>query len=431
MFTFLAIIISIILLGIFSAWPEIGLYLVAFCLPVIGLDLYFYIFNFPLVDLLSLMLLISFLIRFFTKLLFKSKTKITLKWPLFFPFFIFLFISLISSLFSNQITYSLYYLVRWPLFLYFAYIFMPFNIIKDTKILKKTIIALVFGSFIILISGFISLYGQNWHDSFFRLKSISLYGVYLFGENQNLIAEYLNVGVFLILVLKFFVKKTRGKRFLDLVFVIMALGLILTFSKSAWITFSFQLIIYVWYYLRARDHSPLKIIMIFLGILIISSPLLFKMNQLQAKNTSSTENRWLLTEIAGQAFYNKPYFGYGDGQFIKLVDSNIRFTAKYGEAIDSHGMFQKIIAENGILGLGAWLFILIYLLKVAYKSLKLYQERNPWLLPLFLAAGGGLFFQIFNTSYYKGKVWLPIALCLVAVSLLEKYYIQKSNATNK
>ena len=308
---------------------------------------------------------------------------------------------------------------------------MPFNIIKDTKILKKTIIALVFGSFIILISGFISLYGQNWHDSFFRLKSISLYGVYLFGENQNLIAEYLNVGVFLILVLKFFVKKTRGKRFLDLVFVIMALGLILTFSKSAWITFSFQLIIYVWYYLRARDHSPLKIIMIFLGILIISSPLLFKMNQLQAKNTSSTENRWLLTEIAGQAFYNKPYFGYGDGQFIKLVDSNIRFTAKYGEAIDSHGMFQKIIAENGILGLGAWLFILIYLLKVAYKSLKLYQERNPWLLPLFLAAGGGLFFQIFNTSYYKGKVWLPIALCLVAVSLLEKYYIQKSNATNK
>lgn len=431
MLTLYIIIAFIVLLGVFSAWPEVGLYLVAFCLPVIGLDFYLKGLDFPLVDLLSLVLLISFAIRYFLQLLFKSQTKITLKWPLFFPFFIFLLISLISSLFSNQITYSLYYLVRWPLFLYFAYIFLPCNIIKDTKILKKTIIAVVFGSFIVLISGFMSLYGQDWHDSFFRLKSISLFGVYLFGENQNLIAEYLNVGVFLVLVLKFFVKKARGKRFLDLVFVVMAFGLILTFSKSGWITFSLQLIIYIWYYLRARDHSPLKIIMIFLGILIISSPLLFKMNQLQAKNTSSTENRWLLTEIAGQAFYDKPYLGYGDGQFIKLVDNNIRFKAKYGEAIDSHGMFQKVLAENGIFGLAAWIFILIYLFKLAYTSLKLYQERNPWLLPLFLAAGGGLFFQIFNTSYYKGKVWLPIALCLVAISLIEKYYIKKSNAVSK
>ena len=276
-----------------------------------------------------------------------------------------------------------------------------------------------------------SLYGQDWRDSFFRLKSISLFGVYLFGENQNLIAEYLNVGIFLVLVLKFFQKKVRTKRFLDLVFIIMALGLILTFSKSGWITLVLQVVIYLWYYLRSKNYRPIKIIFTFLGILLIISPLIFKMSQLQNKNTSSTENRWLLTEIAIQAFYDKPYLGYGDGQFINLVDNNVRFKAKYGDPIDSHGMLQKVLAENGVFGLAAWIFILVYLFKVFYKSLKIYQKRNPWLLPLYLSAGGGLFFQIFNTSYYKGKVWLPITLCLVSISLLEKYYAKKSEQSNK
>ena len=71
------------------------------------------------------------------------------------------------------------------------------------------------------------------------------------------------------------------------------------------------------------------------------------------------------------------------------------------------------------------------LFKVFYNSLKIYQKCNPWLLPLYLSAGGALFFQIFNTSYYKGKVWLPITLCLVAISLLEKYYAKKSEQSGK
>lgn len=431
MLTFISIFAILALIAIFSAWPKFGLYLVAFCLPIIGLDFYFKNSILPLVDLLALFLLIAFAIRIFFQTIFKSKKQIIIKWPLALPFFIFISISLISSLFSSQIIYSLWNIARWPLFLYFAYIFIPYNIIKDTKVLKKTIIATVLGSLLVLFFGFVSLYGQDWRDSFFRLKSISLFGVYWFGENHNLIAEYLNVGVFLILVLKFFRKNTREKRFLDLVFIIMALGLILTFSRAGWITLFLQLAIYIWYYLRAKNHSPIKIIIIFLGILVISSPLLWKMEQLQKKNTSSTENRWLLTEIAIQAFYEKPFLGYGDGQFINLVDNNTRFRAKYGDPLDSHGMFQKVLAENGIFGLAAWLFIIVYLIRLFYKSLKLYQERNPWLLPLFLAAGGGLFFQIFNTSYYKGKVWLPIALCLSAISLLESYYERRKELTKK
>jgi O-antigen ligase len=427
----LLVTIILLLFAIFSVRPDIGLYLVAFCLPIIGLNFYLKGFNLPLVDLLALILLSAFLVKQVFQTIIKDSNKTALRWPLFFPFLIFIIIGFLSSIFSSQISYSLWNLIRWPIFLYLAYIFLPYNIIKDTKTLKKTIIAMALGSLLVLALGFASLYGQDWRDSFFRLKSISLFGIYLFGENQNLIAEYLNVGVFLVLVLKFFRKNPRGKRILDLLFIIMALGLVLTFSKSGWITLFLQLFIYIWYYLRSKNHKRINIILIFLGIVIVLSPLFLKMEALQKKNTSSTENRWLLTEIAIEAYYQKPYLGYGNGQFTNLVDDNLRFKAKYGEAIDSHGMFQKVLAENGIFGLAAWFFILSYLFKLFYQSLKLYQARNPWLLPLFIAAGGALFFQVFNTSYYKGKVWLPITLCLCAISLLEKYYARKSTNSNK
>lgn len=143
------------------------------------------------------------------------------------------------------------------------------------------------------------------------------------------------------------------------------------------------------------------------------------MNRLQNDNASSTENRLLLTEIALESFKEKPLLGHGSGSFILMVEDNLRFNTKYGEAIDSHGVLQKTLAENGILGFFAWLFILATLIKIFIEAIKNYSAKYPWLTPLILGALGGLFFQFLNTSYYKGKVWLPIVLALLAIKLLD------------
>jgi len=207
------------------------------------------------------------------------------------------------------------------------------------------------------------------------------------------------------------------KRWCNIAFVLTSLGIILTFSRAGWITLFLQVVIYFWY--KFSKPERIKMIFIGLGLLLIISPLLWKMSQLQAKNESSTENRVLLLEISSQALIDRPYLGFGPGEFINLVDENIRFKAKYGPPIDSHGMLQKVLAESGLFGLAAWIFLLLYLLKIGYRGLKRYQRDNPWLLPLGLAAAGGLFFQFFNTSYYKGKAWLAVAVFLAAVRLLE------------
>ena len=412
--------------GLFVIQPKYGLYLTAACLPIIGRDFYFYGLIIPIADLVALLSLDAFLTRLAIDALF-SKQEIKLRWPLFLPFSIFFIVSLFSIFFSEHQTNSLYYFLRWPFFLYFAYIFAPANIIKTPRILKTTTIIVFLSAMIVLIAGYISLLGQDWQDYFFRMKSINIFGSYLFGENHNLIAEFLNIGAFFVLIIREFLNSQRGKRLADIIFFLTASGIILTFSRAGWITLFLQSLIYFFY--RTSENKKERLAMIIFSILalIIISPLLWKMSSLQAKNTSSTENRVLLTEIAINAFKDRPLIGHGNGEFINIVGENIRFRAKYGEPLDSHGMLQKLLAENGIIGLGAWLFLLIYLARTAFLALKRYYPKLKWMLPFCLAAGGGLFFQFFNTSYFKGRVWLPIILFLMAIKFSDEIYAQKNN----
>lgn len=420
-------IIAVFLITAFK--PKIGLYLLAASLPVIGRDFYVYNLVVPAADLIALLVLLGFVFNLLFISLFKPKIKIVLSWPLFFPFAIFFLAHLLSIIFSNQVLSSLYYFLRWPLFLYLAYILVPANIIKDTKTLKRAVIIVFLSSLVVLISGYLSLYGQDLSNTFFRLKSLYIFNSYPFGENHNLIAEFLNIGVFFVLIIKEFLKNKRLRRLADVLFVFTALGIILTFSRTGWITLFLQSAVYIYYRLKHNPKEKTAILVVVLLAVAILSPLFWRMSLLQDKNISSTENRLLLTEISLEALQGKPLFGHGSGQFINLVDNNIRFTAKYGPAVDAHGMMQKILAENGLFGLAAWLFLLFYIVKISWQALNKYYPRVKWMLPFSLAVLGGIFFQFFNTSYYKGKVWFPIILFLLALQFTNQRYDKKSKNT--
>lgn len=80
--------------------------------------------------------------------------------------------------------------------------------------------------------------------------------------------------------------------------------------------------------------------------------------------------------------------------------------------------------ENGSLGLIALAVLFISLVSIWWQAWLNNPKSRPWLTPLILGAFGGLLFQLFNTSYYKGKVWLPVAISLAAIRLLD--YEKKS-----
>lgn len=412
--------IFIILFILICLNPRRGLYLMALSLPIIGIDIYFHNLILPLLDLIALLTLVGFFINYLYRRAFTSDVMDPIKWPLIVSFGLFFLANLLSIIFADNRFSTFYYFLRWPFFLYFAYIFIPANIIKTPKILKKTVIFVFIGTILVLISGYLSLLEQNIQNSFFRFKSLPILNTYPFGENHNLIAEFLNVGVFFILIIKEFIHKKRGRRLIDIVFILTTVGIILTFSRAAWITLIVQLLIYTIYRVKYQPQEKKSLITLMVFCMLILSPLIWKMGVLQSGNTGSTDSRVLLTEISIKSWREKPIFGHGSGEFINIIDRDIRFKANHGEPMDSHGFIQKILAENGLLGLATWLGMLVYLSRFTFLVIKKYYPKVKWVLPFALAAFGGIFFQFFNTSYYKGRVWFPLILFLIAIEISEK-----------
>lgn len=421
------IISLIVVIFIFAFNPLSSLFLLAFSVPIINWLFYFKNLEIPLADLIAVLGLIAWFLALLYKLIFQKNVKVKLKFPLFFPFFLFLLANILSLFNHPAPLTGFYYLSRWLILLYAAYIFLPINLLKKEKHLRLIVWGLALSSLIVMMSGWLSLLTQDWQNSFFRLKSISWWGIYPFGENHNLIAEFLNAGAFLWLALKEWASSTRKKRIYNSIFLITVAAVILTFSRAAWITLALQLSVYLlWHNRQHLKKQGGLILLTAVAAILIMLPIFWRMNVLQADNISSTENRLLLLDIAYQAWQEKPILGQGTGRFTELVADNIRFSAKYGDPIDSHGFLQKIAAETGLIGLISWIFLLIIIAQQAMIGLKKYSRQAPWLTPIWIAASGGIFFQIFNTSYYKGKVWLFIALALVATELAKQKYGRKN-----
>ena len=106
---------SILILITATLNPKLGVFLIAASLPIIGRDFYFANLVVPAADLIALLTLIGFSVNLVFTLLFKPQKKVNDLAPIFlFLFFCQYFI----SRFSNNPIASLYYFIRWPLFLY-------------------------------------------------------------------------------------------------------------------------------------------------------------------------------------------------------------------------------------------------------------------------------------------------------------------------
>jgi len=312
---------------------------------------------------------------------------------------------------------SFKYFLRIIVFVYLLYIVLPVNALNSWRDWRWPFYGTLMAGVGSGLVGVISLFGQDWSSSFFRVQPIAIFGQWWMGSNHNLLAELLVITNFFILAWGYWQKNERWRRCSQVLFVFFSLMTLLTFSRAAWLVIAAQLL-FMWL-LLTKPRERLSWLLVGLLLFVLSLPLWVRMSQLQEANFSSTANHILLTEIAWQGLQERPIIGWGGGQFLTLVDHNLRFRAKYGDPIDSHGVLQKVAAENGYLGLIALILVAVSLLVGWGKAWQKYGRQNLWLGFLMLGASGGLLFQLFNTSYYKGKVWLPVAISLAAIKLLK------------
>jgi O-antigen ligase len=105
--------------------------------------------------------------------------------------------------------------------------------------------------------------------------------------------------------------------------------------------------------------------------------------------------------------------------YIPIFESTQDYVQEFGEALESHGFMQKILLEEGMVGLILFLSILLYVLWRLWRVI--HQSTNTVLSRMFLVmVVGAMIFQLFNTSYFISVMWMPIGVALAHSKLFYK-----------
>ena len=103
--------------------------------------------------------------------------------------------------------------------------------------------------------------------------------------------------------------------------------------------------------------------------------------------------------------------------FQGILNATPVFTMDFGEALDAHGMFIKIMFEQGTFGLITFTILLLTILYYISTGWP-HKKDNIYLISSLMIAVGSITYQTFNTMYYTSKLWIPLAIAV----LIAHYY---------
>lgn len=374
----------------------------------------------PVSDLVALIALAAWAFR----LLFIWQKRKQTDWKPWLPLgisFGLLVLAHVLSLFSIAEPNPLFvikYSLRPVLFSYMAWVLLPANFLRSRRRFMTTLGILITSGTLFALDGLRSLFVLG--DQLHRARPLPIFGVSPIGINHNVLAEWLVFVAPVALCLAELTEDTRSKKVLYVLSGFMTLIALLTFARSAWITLILQALCLGYFNYRKQVYRHVESL---IKLVVLMSPLTLYMamfsNRVEVQG--STDARAMLSGIAWSLFSNSPLIGVGAGTFVERVGMTWLFTYEFGAPLDSHGFFQKIAAETGLVGLlalGLVLFVLGRWLWRVWKAFKIDSIERRAYACLIVAVAGAFSYQIFNTTYWSAKLWLPVGIVLAGGRIL-------------
>lgn len=327
----------------------------------------------------------------------------------------------LASPFSPDPLQVIKYTAR-PVFLsYLGYVALPVNVIRSKRRLKALLGVMAGVGTIGAVNGALSLLFVDASSQFIRrAHPLPVFGVPILGDNHNLLAELMVVTVMLTAALFYLVRSDQWRRVLAGSAALQFAVGILTFSRTGWICFAVQAAFLAAIEFRhtVRRHARAIAIGILLLVPFAGYMALLSVSRVA---TSSNETRIALAEIAWDVFRSSPVVGAGAGTFVEIVGSAYIFRLEFGDPLDSHGILQKLGAETGILGLAAFGALVVIFARIMMRRIRRLEHAAVRRVTVLLtsAAFGALIYQLFNTNYWTGKMWLPIGIALASIRALK------------
>lgn len=427
------ILAVILILLFFLRFITLGLYLIVLLYPFIYLQLFIgQDVNVPYVDLIAIFVFVAWILRslflppyggiHFIKNIGKGARLSLDNFPGFFLFLLFFIAALLSLINTESFAYSLKYIIRPLSFFYLMFVVLPYNIINSRKVLMKIFWCFFGVGIFVALMGVLSVLFLETAGVLRRAVPLPIFGVPILGTNHNLIAEVLISVIPIGFILIWETKEIWLKKILIAGVLLMSMVNLLTFSRTGWIALAFELLVLVLIKYRKNIRSFAELGAV---IFLILSPLvvygyIFMTSEIVR---SSNLNRLALTQIALETFYDHPIVGAGAGTFVDQVARDKWYVVDFGNPSEAHGVVQKLLAEMGILGFLTFFALLGYIiwrLVKTYKRLSPQSQYKYIILALILSSSGSIIFQLFNTSYFVSKLWLPLGVALAAARLAEE-----------
>jgi O-antigen ligase len=382
--------------------------------------------NAPLIDFFATFLLFSFIVAWGFRFVSLKGKKFRDKFPGIFLYGPFIFTSLISLIYiyNNLFAVGFKYILRPMLFVYVAFVLIPYQLIRKRKTVYNIIKLWVFLGIIIALFGFSSLFVVS-KGLWARLVPYAIGGFAPLGYNHNSIAEIMVV-VFPFSVFLYFINKHKQTRSFLLVatFLIILAGL-LTLSRAGWIALGIETLLISWFArssllsfwkkvsftLKTAVFLIFGAVFLYMGVFLTSSVV-----------ESSTTARAEAINVATFYITRKPLFGYGPGTFMYVLSDTEFFVSEFGQPLDAHGLLQKILMEEGAVGLVfflAFIFWVFWRLHKKQKNTNFIRKRKMLYQSLFVSVLGIVIFQLFSTSYFNAVVWLPLGIALTSTYKLK------------
>ncbi len=417
---------------LFAVYPILGLYLMAFFMPFWGLRAETFGFSVPYVDLFALLLLAGILMRMLTGQFLKGavcrpspeEPSIT-RMPGWTYALIFFVASALSFINTPHWQLSAEFFLRPLVFAYIMFMVLPFNIIKSKVELKKILWMILAGGLLSATLGFLTVLFSEGGWFMRRATPWPIFGLNWLEGNHNAVAESLIIAVPAALFLFFTARKIKHQGWYLLAILFMSIVLMLTFSRTGWLVLGLQVLALALF--LYKDHlikfkfKKFEIIAV-LVLLVLAMGVFYSTVWVQEKEVqTSTSNRLMMTMITLSAWGEHPFVGHGLGTFQEIIGETFAFWVQYGDPLDAHGFIQKLLTETGLFGFISFVIFFIWLF---YRTGKMFfsvnHEGQMLILALFLMAGGMFFAQLFSTSYFIAKMWLPCGLMLVGSELVKK-----------
>ena len=226
----------------------------------------------------------------------------------------------------------------------------------------------------------------------------------------------------LVFLMMHYAKPSR-KLLCGLVFLIGIGGLIVTFSRSGWLSFAISSLFAIWFIFFRWLHD--RGIFALLAILLVLTPFYPKFFNIIDKKlfnapSSLIDVRIDMAKTALNIWMHDPFFGYGAGNYLEAIDDpDIINYGHYGKMADRpvHNAYLWLLAEIGLFGMLSYVGIIFMAMAKCFRYLNshdgLIKGMALALLSGFIAyLLDGMTNMMFREAVPYAQLWTAIALSM-------------------